>query len=170
MTKKQNQKRKQELAERSLVESLGFQVHYGLKIMGREADDLFQQLADAEVSFISELGLTQDILSLKNLVEGVKKDLQVEPTPEKGDFQTSVSAIALGIASIPSLDSMKIPASWEELIKKRILEIFYPEDKRSQVLQWAKQNGFSTSTYLGQPIVKFDKIYVVIKRTRNEGE
>ena len=170
MTKKQNQKRKQELAERSLVESLGFQVHYGLKMMGREADDLFQQLADAEVNFISELGLTQDILSLKNLVEGVKKDLQVEPTPEKGDFQTSVSAIALGIASIPSLDSMKIPASWEELIKKRILEIFYPEDKRSQVLQWAKQNGFSTSTYLGQPIVKFDKIYVVIKRTRNEGE
>lgn len=167
MVKKQNQKRKQELAERSLVESLSFQVHYGLKMMGREADDLFQQLADAEVNFISELGLTQDILSLKNLVEGVKKDLQVEPTPEKGDFQTSVSAIALGIANISSLDSMKVPVSWEALIKKRMLEIFYPEEKRSQVLQWAKQSGFSTSTYLGQPIVKFDKIYVVMKRTRN---
>ena len=167
MAKKQNQKRKQELAERSLVESLSFQVHYGLKMMGREEDDLFQQLADAEVNFISELGLTQDILSLKNLVEGVKRDLQVEPTPEKGDFQTSVSAIALGIASISSLDSMKVPVSWEELIKKRMLEIFYPEEKRSLVLQWAKQNGFSTSTYLGQPIVKFNKIYVVMKRTRN---
>lgn len=167
MVKKQNQKRKQELAERSLVESLSFQVHYGLKMMGREEDDLFQQLADAEVNFISELGLTQDILSLKNLVEGVKRDLQVEPTPEKGDFQTSVSAIALGIASISSLDSMKVPVSWEELIKKRMLEIFYPEEKRSLVLQWAKQNGFSTSTYLGQPIVKFNKIYVVMKRTRN---
>lgn len=167
MAKKQNQKRKQELAERSLVESLSFQVHYGLKMMGREADDLFQQLADAEVNFISELGLTQDILSLKNLVEGVKRDLQVEPTPEKGDFQTSVSAIALGIASIPSLDSMKVPVSWEALINKRMLEIFYPDDKRSQVLQWAKQNGFSVSTYLGQPIVKFRKIYVVMKRTRN---
>lgn len=167
MVKKQNQKRKQELAERSLVESLSFQVHYGLKMMGREEDDLFQQLADAEVNFISKLGLTQDILSLKNLVEGVKRDLQVEPTPEKGDFQTSVSAISLGIASIPSLDSMKVPVSWEALIKKRMLEIFYPEEKRSQVLQWAKQNGFSTSTYLGQPIVKFDKIYVVMKRTRN---
>ena len=167
MTKKQNQKRKQELAERSLVESLSFQVHYGLKMMGREEDELFQQLANAEINFISELGITQDILSLKNLVDGVKRDLQVEPTPEKGDFQTSVSAIALGIASIPSLDSMKIPVSWEELVKKRMLEIFYPEDIRSQVLQWAKQNGFSTSTYLGQPIVKFDKIYIVVKRTRN---
>lgn len=167
MAKKQNQKRKQELAERSLVESLSFQVHYGLKMMGREADDLFQQLADAEVNFISELGLTQDILSLKNLVEGVKRDLQVEPTPEKGDFFTSVSAIALGIASISSLGCMRIPVSWEELVKKRMLEIFYPEEKRSQVLQWAKQNGFSTSTYLGQPIVKFSKIYVVMKRTRN---
>lgn len=167
MVKKQNQKRKQELAEKSLVESLSFQVHYGLKMMGREEDDLFQQLADAEVNFISELGLTQDILSLKNLVEGVKRDLQVEPTPEKGDFQTSVSAIALGIASIPSLASMKVPVSWEALIKKRMLEIFYPEEKRSQVLQWAKQNGFSVSTYLGQPIVKFNKVYVVMKRTRN---
>lgn len=167
MVKKQNQKRKQELAERSLVESLSFQVHYGLKMMGREEDDLFQQLADAEVNFISELGLTQDILSLKNLVEGVKRDLQVAPTPEKGDFLTSVTAIALGIASISSLDSMKVPVSWEALIKKRMLEIFYPEEKRSQVLQWAKQNGFSVSTYLGQPIVKFNKIYVVMKRTRN---
>ena len=170
MAKKQNQKRKQELAERSLVESLSFQVHYGLKMMGHEEDDLFHQLADAEVNFISELGLTQDILSLKSLVDGVKNDLQVEPTPKKGDFQTSVSAIALGIASIPSLDSMQMPASWEELVKKRMLEIFYPEDNRKLVLQWAKQHGFSTSTYLGQPIVKFSKIYVVVKRTRNESE
>lgn len=165
MAKKENQKRKQQLAERSLVESLRFQVHYGLKMMGRKEDDLFQQLAEAEVNYMAELGLTQDILSLKDLVEGIKRDLQVEPTPEKGDFVTSVSAIALGIATIPSLDSLKVPVSWETLIDKRMLTIFFPEDKRNQIVQWAKENGFNTSTYLGRPIVKFSKIYVVIQRT-----
>lgn len=165
MAKKENQKRKQQLAERSLVESLRFQVHYGLKLMGCKEGDLFQQLAEAEVNYMAELGLTQDILSLKDLVEGIKRDLQVEPTPEKGDFVTSVSAIALGIASIPSLDSLKVSVSWETQIGKRMLNIFFPEDKRNQVVQWAKENGFTTSTYLGRPIVKFSKIYVVIQRT-----
>ena len=60
MTKKKNQNRKQQIANKNAVVSLRFQTHYGLKVKGYE--DLFQQLADIELDFISELGLTQDIL------------------------------------------------------------------------------------------------------------
>lgn len=77
MTEKKNQNRKQELAKKNAVESLRFQTHFGLKMMGREENDLFNKLADAEINFIAELDLTQDILDLKSLVDGVKKDLQV---------------------------------------------------------------------------------------------
>ena len=155
MTKKKKQNRKQQIANKNAVESLRFQTHYGLKVKGYEEGDFFQQLADVEVDFISELGLTQDILDHE------------EPTPMIGDFSTSICAIALKIASIPELDKMLLPVSWQEQMDKKILTIYYPEEKRNAVVEWAKINGFNTSTYLGQPIVKFTKLYIRIERTRS---
>jgi hypothetical protein len=166
MAKKKNQNRKQVLAKKSAVESLKFQTHFGLKMMGRADDDIMQKLAESEIECIEELDLTQDILDLKNFVEGVKKDLNILPTPEKGDFCTSITAIALGIASIPVLDDMQMPISWQAQIDKKILTIYYPEDYRNAVVEWAKANSDNTSTYLGRPIIKFKQIYVIIERTR----
>ena len=165
MAKKKNQNRNLALAKKGVVESLRFQTHFGLKMMGRPDDDILQKLAETEINFIEELDLTQDILDLKNLVERVKKDLGATPTPEKGDFCASITAIALGIASIPTFNNMQMPASWQEQINKKILTIYYPEESRNAVVDWAKVNGFNTSTYLGQPIVKFKQIYVIIERT-----
>lgn len=164
MTKKKNQNRKQQIANKNAVESLRFQTHYGLKVKGYEEGDLFQQLADIEVDFISELGLTQDILDIKKMIDGVRANLHEEPTPMIGDFCTSICAIALKIASIPELDKMQLPVSWQEQVDKKILTIFYPDKKRNAVVEWAKMNGYNTSTYLGKPIVKFTKLYIRIER------
>lgn len=164
MTKKKNQNRKQQIANKNAVESLRFQTHYGLKVKGYEEGDLFQQLADIEVDFISELGLTQDILDIKKMIDGVRANLHEEPTPMIGDFCTSICAIALKIASIPELDKMQLPVSWQEQVDKKILTIFYPDETRNAVVEWAKMNGYNTSTYLGQPIVKFTKLYIRIER------
>lgn len=164
MTKKKNQNRKQQIANKNAVESLRFQTHYGLKVKGYEEGDLFQQLADIEVDFISELGLTQDILDIKKMIDGVRANLHEEPTPMIGDFCTSICAIALKIASIPELDKMQLPVSWQEQVDKKILTIFYPDEKRNAVVEWAKMNGYNTSTYLGKPIVKFTKLYIRIER------
>lgn len=166
MSKKKNQNRKQELARKSAVESLRFQAHFGLKMLGSKDDDLFHKLAETEIGIIAELDLTDDILQIKRLVEGVKINLQVEPTPGKGDFCTSVTAIALGIAKISVLDNIQMPVSWQEQISKKILTIYYPEDYRNAVIDWAKANGFNISTYLGRPIAKFKHIFVIIERTR----
>ena len=124
-------------------------------------------LADAEINVIEELDLTDDILDIKNLVEGVKRDLNVEPTPEKGDFCTSVVAIALGISKIPVLDEMKMPVvNWKEQINKKMLILYYPEEYRNAVTEWAKANGYNISTYLGRPVVKFKQLFIIIERTR----
>lgn len=168
MAKKKNQNHKQKLAKKSAVDSLRFQAHYGLKILGKADDDIFQKLAETEINFIAELDLTQDILDLKSLVDGVKRNLQVTPTPAKGDFCTSITSVALGIASIPVIDEMQMPVSWKDLINKKMLTIYYPEVNRNAVVSWAKANGFTTSTYLGLPIVKFNQIYVIIDRDARE--
>lgn len=166
MNKKKNQNRKNDLAKKNAIESLRFQTHFGLKQMGCEEGGIFQRLAETEVSVISELDLTQDILDIKKLIDGVRANLKVNPTPEKGDFCTSITAIALKIASIPNLDNMQMPVSWEEQMKKKILAIYFPENDRNAVVDWAKSNGYNTSTYLGCPIVKFSKLYIKIERTR----
>jgi len=167
MNKKKNQNRKNVLAMKSAAEALKFQTHFGLKGMGCEVGDNYHGLAEVELSFIAELGLTQDILEIKKLIDGIRTNLQVDPTPEKGDFCTSITAIALKIASIPNLDEMLMPISWEEQMNKKILAVYFPESKRNEVADWAKSNGYKTSTYLGCPIVKFSKLYIKIERTRS---
>ena len=167
MTKKRKQNRKNELSKKRSVESIRFQTHIGLKQIGRKDTDMFHWLADVEINVIAELDLTDDILGIKNLVEGVRRELNVEPTLEKGDFCTSIVAIALGISKIPVLDDMKMPVvNWQDRINKKILTLYYPEESRNAVAEWAKANDYNTSTYLGRPVVKFKQLFIIIERTR----
>ena len=73
MAYKKNPKKKDALSIKRAVESLRFQIDWGLKLLGAKKGDLFHQLAKVEVDFISELNLTQDILAIKSLVDGVKQ-------------------------------------------------------------------------------------------------
>ena len=68
MAYKKNPKKKDALNIKRAVESLRFQIDWGLKLLGAEKGDLFHQLAKVEVDFISELNLTQDILAIKSLI------------------------------------------------------------------------------------------------------
>lgn len=165
MAKKKNQKKAESHAKKSAVETLRFQAHWGLKQLGHE-DDMFNQLIDAEVDFIAELELAQELLAIKSLVDGVKQSFAVTPTPEKGDFVKSPTAIALEIAQVEDINKIGLPLTWSEMIEQKILTIYYPEEYRNQIVDWAKTNGYNISTYLGRPIVKFSKLYIIIDRTR----
>ena len=74
--------------------------------------------------------------------------------------------MALGIAQINEINNIGIPLTWSEMVEKKMLTIYYPEEYRNQIIDWAKANGYNTSTYLGRPIVKFSKLYIIIERTR----
>ena len=167
MTKKRKQNHKNELSKKRAVESIRFQTHFGLRQIGRKDTDIFHRLADAEINVIAELELTDDILGIKNLVEGVRRELNVEPILEKGDFCTSIVAVALGISKIPVFDDMKMPVvNWPDQINKKILTLYYPEESRNAVAEWAKANNYNTTTYLGRPVVKFKQLFIIIERTR----
>ena len=166
MAKKKNQKKAEAHAKKSAVETLRFQAHWGLKQLGNEDGNLFHKLVDAEVNFIAELELAQDMLGIKSLVDGVKQSFVVTPTPEKGDFVKSTTAVALGIAQVEDINNIGIPLTWSDMIAQKLLTIYYPEEYRNQIVDWAKTNGYNTSTYLGRPMVKFSKLYIIIDRTR----
>ena len=165
MAKKKNQKKAEAQAKKSAVESLRFQALWGLKQRGCE-DDMFHKHVDAEVDIIAELELAQDMLAMKALVDDVKQAFGVTPTPEKGDLTKSPTAIALGIAYVEDMNNMGNPLSWSEMKEQKLVKIYYPEEYRNQIIDWAKANDYNTSTYLGRPIVKFCKLYISIERTR----
>lgn len=106
MAKKKNQKKAESHAKKSAVETLRFQTHWGLKQLGQQDGNLFHELVDAEVNFIAELDLAQDLLAIKSLVDGVKQSFAVVPTAEKGDFTKSPTAVALGIAHINEINNI----------------------------------------------------------------
>lgn len=167
MAKKKNQKKAESQAKKSALESLRFQAHWGLKQLGNEDGNAFHQLVDTEVNFIAELDLVQDMLAIKTFVDGVKQSFVATPTPEKGDFVKSPTAVALGIASVEDINNIGIPLSWSDMIAQKLLTIYYPEEYRNQIIDWAKSKGYNTSTYLGRPIIKFSKLYIIIERTRS---
>ena len=166
MAKKKNQKKAEAHAKKSAVETLRFQAHWGLKQLGHDDGNLFHQFVDTEVNFIAELELAQDMLAMKALVDDVKQAFGVTPTPEKGDLTKSPTAVALGIAYVEDMNNMGNPLSWSEMKEQKLVKIYYPEEYRNQIIDWAKANDYNTSTYLGRPIVKFCKLYIIIERTR----
>ena len=166
MAKKKNQKKAEAHAKKSAVETLRFQAHWGLKQLGHDDGNLFHQFVDTEVNFIAELELAQDMLAMKALVDDVKQAFGVTPTPEKGNLTKSPTAVALGIAYVEDMNIMGNPLSWTEMKEQRLLKIYYPEEYRNQIINWAKQKGFNTSTYLGMPMIKFSHIFLVMDRTK----
>ena len=62
-------------------------------------------------------------------------------------------------------DALKQKSAVEnELMKKKLLKIYYPEEVRNKIFEWAKTNGYNTSTYLGQPMVKYAKLFILLDR------
>ena len=166
MAKKKNHKKAEAHAKKSAVETLRFRAHWGLKQLGHDDGNLFHQLVDTEVNFIAELELAQDMLAMKALVDDVKQAFGVTPTPEKGDLTKSPTAVALGIAYVEDMNIMGNPLSWTEMKEQKLLKIYYPEEYRNQIINWAKQKGCNTSTYLGMPMIKFSHIFLVMDRTK----
>lgn len=174
MVKNKNQKRKVALAMKNSIEALRFQTLWGLKKLGfidefheeNQDDNNILRQAVAEITEINELGLTLDLLSLKRMIDGIKQYLLLEPVEGKGDLQTSIVAFALGITKQEVVTENNVWSSWNLLKNKKILSLYYPSQQRNRVVDWVRNNGYNTSTYLGQPIVRLEHLYIMIKNAR----
>ena len=165
MKNRHQQKRNNTVKQKALTESLIFQTNWGIK-RNCSPDDSILEMTKAELDCIIELNLVEDLLLIKKFVDDVKSAFSIEPVAGRGDFCNSLAALALGIGRTNIITELNAPADWQGLAEKKILGIYYTNDTRNTIVDYAKKNGYNVSTYLGKPIIKLSKIFLLLERVR----
>ena len=160
------QNRSNAIKQKALIESLIFQTNWGIKKIYGSPEDSITEMVKTELDCIVELNLVEDLLIIKKFVDDVKSTFSTEPVAERGDFCNSLVALALGIGRINIIIELNAPADWQGLAEKKILGIYYTNDIRNAIVDYAKQNAYNISTYLGKPIIKLNKIFVILDRAK----
>ena len=162
MSKNKDQKRKAQLAVRAKNESFRFQVEYtrkqkGINIMGME-----QKLA-AELDAICQNGLTDALLDMARMIEGIRKELGFEQEADKCSLNGSLVSFILGITEFQPACATYVPDLFTAQQPLQVT-IAYDNEIRNQAVNWMKANGYEISSYLGQPLLKLKNVRIVIKR------
>lgn len=162
MGKNKDQKRKAQLAARAKNESFRFQVEYTRKQKGINILGMEQKLA-AELDAICQNGLTDALLDLARMIEGIRKELGFEQEVDKCSLNGSLVPFILGITTTQPDSTTYVPDLFTAQMPLQAT-IAYDNEIRNQAVDWMKANGYEISSYLGQPLLKLKNVRVVIKR------
>ena len=162
MSKNKDQKRKVQLATRAKNESFRFQVEFTRKqkcidIMGME------QNLTTELDAICQNNLTDALLDLAKIVEGVRKELGFEQEADKCSLNGSLVPFILGITTVQP-DSTTYVLSLFTAQHPLQVTIAFDNEIRNQAVKWMEANGYEISSYLGQPLLKLKNARIVIRR------
>lgn len=162
MSKNKDQKRKAQLATRAKNESFRFQVEYmrkqkGIDIMGMEQD------LTTELDAICQNGLTDALLDLAKIVEGIRKELGFEQEVDKCSLNGSLVPFILGITATQPDSTTYVPSIFMEHQPLQVT-IAFDNEIRNQAVKWMEANGYEISSYLGQPLLKLKNVRIVIRR------
>ena len=162
MSKNKVQKRKAQLATRAKNESFRFQVEYmrkqkGIVIMGMEQDLI------TELDAICQNGLTDALLDLAKIVEGIRKELGYEQEADKCSLNGSLVPFILGITATSPDSTTYVPDIFTAQQPLQVT-IAFDNEIRNQAVNWMKVNGYEISSYLGQPLLKLKNVRIVIRR------
>jgi len=162
MSKNKDQKRKVQLATRAKYESFRFQVEFTRKqkcidIMGME------QNLTAELDAICQNNLTDALLDLAKIVEGVRKELGFEQEADKCSLNGSLVPFILGITTVQPDSTTYVPGLFTAQHPLQVT-IAFDNEIRNQAVKWMEANGYEISSYLGQPLLKLKNARIVIRR------
>lgn len=132
--------------------------------MGIEQTEEVRTRIGDELKILLNLGLADNLLTLKEIVEGVKRDLNVSPEPFDGNLAGSLVAYCLGITPGNPLEKeLMMPIS--DYATPMQVSLRYDNNVRNQVVEWVKAHGYKeVKTRLGRPILKMNKMVVEFKR------
>ena len=162
MSKNKDQKRKAQLATRAKNESFRFQVEYARKQKGFDIMGMEQNL-NAELDAICQNNLTDALLDLAKIVEGIQKELSFEQEADKCSLNGSLVPFILGITATKPNDATYVPGIFAAQQPLQVT-IAYDNEIRNQAVNWMKANGYEISSYLGQPLLKLKNVRIVINR------
>lgn len=162
MSKNKDQKRKAQLATRAKNESFRFQVEYmrkqkGINIMG------MKQVLTMELDAICQNGLTDALIDLANILEGIRKELGFEQEADKCSLNGSLVPYILGITSTQPDSATNVSGIFTEQQPLQVT-IAFDNEIRNQAVKWIEANGYEISSYLGQPLLKLKNVRIVIRR------
>lgn len=166
MSKNNDQKRKAQLATRAKNESFRFQVEYARKQKGIDIMGMEQNL-NAELDAICQNDLTDALLDLAKIVEGIQKELSFEQEADKCSLNGSLVPFILGITATKPNDATYVPGIFAAQQPLQVT-IAYDNEIRNQAVNWMKANGYEISSYLGQPLLKLKNVRIVINRVVKE--
>lgn len=155
-------KRKVQLATRAKNESFRFQVEFTRKqkcidIMGME------QNLTTELDAICQNGITDALLDLAKIVEGVRKELGFEQEADKCSLNGSLVPFILGITTVQPDSTTYVPGLFTAQHPLQVT-IAFDNEIRNQAVKWMEANGYEISSYLGQPLLKLKNARIVIRR------
>ena len=169
--KKVDQKRKAQLAERTQKEYYKFQLEWAQKNK-QPAISVDDETYQAELKVILEHGLFKGSHDLSEIIAGVKRDLEISPIDEKCSLNGSLIPYMLGITSFRPMDVdgkliMNDPLLDKDLFKDDHLlriDIYYDNEVRMKVYEWAKAKGYECIIMAYRPIIKLQNIRVTLQR------
>ena len=162
MSKNKDQKRKAQLAVRAKNESFRFQVEYTKKQKGIDIIGMEQNLT-AELDAICQNSLTDALLDMARIIEGIRKELGFEQEVDKCSLNGSLVPFILGITTTQPDCATYVPDLFTAHQPLQVT-IAYDNEIRNQAVNWMKANGYEISSYLGQPLLKLKNVRIVIKR------
>jgi len=162
MSKNKDQKRKAQLATRAKNESFRFQVEYTRKQKGMDIAGMKQELT-TELDAICQNGLTDDLLTLANIVEGVQKELGLGQEADLCSLNGTIVPFILGITATQPDSASYVPGLFAARTPLQVT-IAYDNEIRNSVVDWVKSHYDGVTTRLGQPILKLQNMVVEFKR------
>ena len=162
MSKNKDQKRKAQLATRAKNESFRFQMEYTKKQKGIDIIGMEQNLT-TELDAICQNGLTDALLDLAKIIEGIRKELGFEQETDLCSLNGSLVPFILGITTTQPDCATYVPDLFTAHQPLKVT-IAYDNEIRNQAVNWMKANGYEISSYLGQPLLKLKNVRIVIKR------
>lgn len=162
MSKNKDQKRKAQLAIRAKNESFRFQVEFLRKQKSIDITEM-EQILDLEIDAICQNGLTDAMLDLVKIIEGVRLELGFEQEADRCSLNGSLVPFILGITTTQPDSTTYVPNIFAEQMPLQV-RIAYDNEIRNRVVDWVKAHYDGVTTRLGQPILKLQNMVVEFKR------
>jgi hypothetical protein len=128
-----------------------------IDIMGME------QNLTTELDAICQNNLTDALLDLAKIVEGVRKELGFEQEADKCSLNGSLVPFILGITTVQPDSTTYVPGLFTAQHPLQVT-IAFDNEIRNQAVKWMEANGYEISSYLGQPLLKLKNARIVIRR------
>ncbi len=159
------QKRKVQLQQRTLNESLAFQTMFGAKQKFESLTPEIETRLKEELLVFANLGIAKDLMTLRDAMDKVKSQFGYMAEPSKGILAGSYVAYSLGLEPSNPMETGKdIDPKDFQVALPLGLTISYDNEVRNEVVNWMKEQGYEFTTYMSQPMLKLENTRVIIRR------